>query len=1220
MSNNFFIHLNKADNSVFEGTSVNDVLLYTKSAGSKMYMGTSNTSNYISVTPTATVVGGDLVPSQNRDSDLGKTNLRFKDAWINNVNISSNTIIADANENLALKTLGTGQSTVESASRINLNAPSTILQGSMIPSVNRGSDLGTPNLHFKEAWIDTVHISSNTLFLGDTPVLGTDADTINIRADEGQGIHIKTTGDGQTKMTSSNGVIIKAEGSTNSSVIMDAVGTNAQVNITSDKGITMQAGSKVEVTTTEIGSIIDFKSTGAGGTVAFRATDQVTVTAPNMVVSSNMTVQGNLIVNGTEFIVDAQKVEVKDNIIMLNSGEVGSGVTASGGKSGITIDRGSDEDRYHLVFDEGLGTFGVGFGSLSNLQPIATRAYVDAAAPDNIDTSKITTGTLPVARGGTGTTSSTGSGSVVLSASPTLTGTLTLPGQRIRHNTQNWPSNYTMMVGGNGTQQYNNIEFTNTSLEYGRGFSWFTSNSSRYENLMHLQGAGALNPGSLRVAGDIVSLKHIQAESNIYATGNVGIGTTSPSERLHVVGNILATGGINSEICTVWNSQLLGFNTTNFPTGWQKIATLPFHASTGNGAKLYVDGVIGNWGGNDGQRFSMVVSTRFFENGYMHGTASGDMFSPTNTFELYRESNGSFSLYYYKGGFQSFDFTVKSSLNGGLIQPNNIIQTTTPTGTLVQEFTQNLKMVVNFSSGNVGIGTTAPSRNLTVAATGTILCYTPANVGGAGGKIEFGAFSSRLGIDRHIGEIKASLTTALENVDFGHIIFNMRTAAGSSTMEERLRVSNTGISVTGTISGNGSGLTGLTAAQIPNLDASKITTGTIGTGNIVRNTSPTFAGAITSGGDLSFSAAHGNGVRFWANDGYKIYMAESTNSTWGGRLDTNSDYNMYFRMTGGTNRGFVFQNGTTSRCQIRGNGDFYFTGTMNQGTVPWERLSNHVSITAGTGLSGGGILSASRTISLAAHSANLLTSGTVNAALIPGLDASKITSGTFNNPAFSGLRLTSGWLYTVANGGFQTSQGGYIGWNYNWGGGRTTFINNKGLGSGGWDFFSGETHRAIISDTGSYSTVSDDRLKSDEEFIVGATSTLKKLRPQVYNKWGTFLQAANSNDYKAKESGLIAQEIWYDAPELRHLVMLPLDADSNILYGSNITTSSNPAIDPEYIGWGSNPATVNYTGLIPYLIKAIQEKDTEIVSLQNDLIQANSNITSLDARLTAAGL
>ena len=44
-----------------------------------------------------------------------------------------------------------------------------------------------------------------------------------------------------------------------------------------------------------------------------------------------------------------------------------------------------------------------------------------------LDTSKITTGTLPVSRGGTGVSTSTGTGSVVLSASPTFTGTVTAP-------------------------------------------------------------------------------------------------------------------------------------------------------------------------------------------------------------------------------------------------------------------------------------------------------------------------------------------------------------------------------------------------------------------------------------------------------------------------------------------------------------------------------------------------------------------------------------------------------------------------------------------------------------------------------------------------------------------------------------------------------------------------------------------------------------------------
>lgn len=44
-----------------------------------------------------------------------------------------------------------------------------------------------------------------------------------------------------------------------------------------------------------------------------------------------------------------------------------------------------------------------------------------------IDASSVFSGTLPVARGGTGVTTSTGTGNVVLSASPTFSGTVTAP-------------------------------------------------------------------------------------------------------------------------------------------------------------------------------------------------------------------------------------------------------------------------------------------------------------------------------------------------------------------------------------------------------------------------------------------------------------------------------------------------------------------------------------------------------------------------------------------------------------------------------------------------------------------------------------------------------------------------------------------------------------------------------------------------------------------------
>ena len=128
---------------------------------------------------------------------------------------------------------------------------------------------------------------------------------------------------------------------------------------------------------------------------------------------------------------------------------------------------------------------------------------------------------------------------------------------------------------------------------------------------------------------------------------------------------------------------------------------------------------------------------------------------------------------------------------------------------------------------------------------------------------------------------------------------------------------------------------------------------------------------------------------------------------------------------------------------------------------------------------------------------------------------------------------------------------------------------------------------------------SDDRIKSDETFITDATDTLNKLRPQLYNKWGSIDYASDSNASSFTESGLIAQEVWYDCEELRHLVKVPTGADSNVLYASNVPSSADPTNDPaDYSAWGSNIAAVNYIGLIPYLVKAVQEKDTDIQELK----------------------
>lgn len=72
---------------------------------------------------------------------------------------------------------------------------------------------------------------------------------------------------------------------------------------------------------------------------------------------NNITIKGNVTQEGSSFITEAETVEVSDNILLLNRGEVGSGVTKR--ISGIQVDRGALAD-YQFIFDESDDRFKVG--------------------------------------------------------------------------------------------------------------------------------------------------------------------------------------------------------------------------------------------------------------------------------------------------------------------------------------------------------------------------------------------------------------------------------------------------------------------------------------------------------------------------------------------------------------------------------------------------------------------------------------------------------------------------------------------------------------------------------------------------------------------------------------------------------------------------------------------------------------------------------------------
>ena len=133
---------------------------------------------------------------------------------------------------------------------------------------------------------------------------------------------------------------------------------------------------------------------------------------------------------------------------------------------------------------------------------------------------------------------------------------------------------------------------------------------------------------------------------------------------------------------------------------------------------------------------------------------------------------------------------------------------------------------------------------------------------------------------------------------------------------------------------------------------------------------------------------------------------------------------------------------------------------------------------------------------------------------------------------------------------------------------------------------------------------------------------MDKLKPQTYTKWNSMDYLTDSNAWSIQETGLIIQEMFYDAPELRHLIHLHDDADSNVLYASNIASSSDPSVDPDYSAWGSHAAGINYAGLVPYLVQSVKELDvahsmhnTKVAALESALAAQDSMIAGLISRI-----
>jgi len=229
--------------------------------------------------------------------------------------------------------------------------------GDIMPVVAGVSNIGSANNKFNSLYTKTLFLDANTLYVDGVPVLSSSANNISFSADPNQGLRFTTTGTGNVVLTSNAGTTIQTTGQNGDVVV---------------------------------------QSSGQGGLTRLTSATQVTLTAPtiavvgNQTVSANLSVSGNFTVAGNVTSVDSTITNIKDNIITLNKGETGSGVTLN--VSGIEVDRG-DLARQRLIWNEAVGKWTA--GPTSSEVALATETFVNTGLSGKANTDLSNVGTLP---------------------------------------------------------------------------------------------------------------------------------------------------------------------------------------------------------------------------------------------------------------------------------------------------------------------------------------------------------------------------------------------------------------------------------------------------------------------------------------------------------------------------------------------------------------------------------------------------------------------------------------------------------------------------------------------------------------------------------------------------------------------------------------------------------------------------------------------------------